>query len=479
MPWTRPATTAVTEHRAAMTARNRSERRASGVYRLRAALGAPPPPPPPSADDADAAEVAGARATALGDPDAERWTHAASGADYIYPLSDLLDLRPRKYKGAAANDDDNIDRRLVMFRINAGSAVAPFLEFALVVDDNNGGGSVAWPPVVVGDKEGSGGDDGGDGDNGGGDDGGDDDDDGTEMVVHAATAAVHHLLAPRPVRGMRAPAEPRFCGALTAGGNNGGGVRREYLWFHVDPSPDGRGGGGGQRLIWATAHDLGRAGIVAGRPAPPHVAEDFSPELWLLREADTLVPAEIPLTLAPVDFRPRFSGGKEDDEDDGYDDDDDDDEEEEATHVVAAGMLAGGGGESDQLALAMETARENYTPAAAPMRRPHPFFGATMMAFRDPHWSAVLADVESGGADADADADADAAEQPPLYAVFLDRTVYLVGDCPRENAAVLAFAERRGSGGYSSAYLPLAGGGGDSFVWLVQSSRQMVALDQF
>lgn len=408
-----------------------------------------------------------AAATAVDDDDdddylsREFWTHLPSGEAFVYPLSRYLD--PTLAGGR--------EPRLVMFRVNSGSAVAPFLEFALARGPD--GASFDWPRFPTTPK-----DDGGLFNffgRGGGDEKEEDDDDDDALVVRA-TSAAHDTLCVKPGDGCQAP---RFCGAWR-------GQVDDYAWFQVDPNPAAEAMA---ELAWVTVHDLVKARAVRGERLRDGLVADFAaqPLLWCICDADRQVPVEIPVTLEPLAYR------RPPNDVDGGDVD----------------------GDVDARLFALETDRANYVETAvAEGPDDHGLFGHSLFAFHDPHWPAFLAAASPPGGDNDAlalavvaadnaldladvagnvlapladsagDDDDDAetvsgggAERRPAtrYAVFLHDTLYLIGDCLRENAALLAFADDRE---YSSVYLPMqqqqqrAG----SFVWLVKSSDQFVPL---
>lgn len=392
-----------------------------------------------------------------GTPMRERWTHPASGDTFVYPLSTFLEPA---MSGSSASLSAETTTRLVVFRVNHGSAVAPFLEF-LIALPLHGSIAASWPLVPSKMEERTQAMDGG-GSNVGNDAADDDDEDSINdrdrlsraaAQLDRATSTVLQMIHSVPGDGRQAP---RFCGAWLSAGKKEEATTKEYAWFQVDTATTPA------NCAWVTVHEL----VKLGRG--PSIADfETQPLLWCICDAEHMVPVEIPVTLEPLLFR---SAGKLSmrqsattttttemaEQQEGVDDNND----AAVDHPSSF----------DETLFAVETNRANYVPGdKADTPNNHALFGRTMYAFHDPFWDHYVAGK-------DAAAFTTTTTDRRQYAVFLDKTLYLVGECARENAALLAFANEDG---YSSVYLRTAvddAPATTSFVWLVQSSDQFTLL---
>lgn len=377
----------------------------------------------------------------------ERWTHFGGGggddddsssslasfaATYEYPLSRYLET-DLHYSGGG-------ELRLVLYRINASCVVAPFLEFALTSagdwpspskDDfiEEGEEAAVEPEDEEAEGEGT------------------EEDASTDDAVRggpmtAATNAAYVLSGAAAENGHF---PPRFCGASFGEG------RRQYAWFQVDPSVTAS-----PSLVWATVHELVRVRTLRGAAL---VAEttSFDPRVWHLLDGRG-EPVETPMVLEPLSFLGDDGGNS------------------------SGRARADGEDEADwvQRMLDREADPANYSPRNEPEHSDHRLVGRTMYSFHDPNWLAFLAAVNGTAASGSSTTTtADTAAKVRRYAVFLEDTLYLVGDCARENVALLDFADTHGL--FGSVYLRCSTAPPTTtttaFIWLIQSTDQFAPLE--
>jgi hypothetical protein len=356
----------------------------------------------------------------------ERWTHFGGGdigdddskssrssgslasfaATYEYPLS--------RYLEPALLEEDGGELRMVLYRINASCVVAPFLEFALASDGD-------WPHVEEEEEGTTTGSDAGGGEQ-------EEEQEEEEEVRGRLAAATNTAYVLSGAAAENGHFPPRFCGASTFDAAAPDGGRRQYAWFQVDPSVTASAS-----LVWATVHELVRVRAIRGAALAAETAS-FDPRVWHLLDVRG-EPVETPMVLEPLTFIGDDGSGS-----------------------GSSSARADGEDEADWVQRMMDREADpaNYSPRNdAPEHSDHRLVGRTMFSFHDPHWPAFLEAASRGsgknGNGSGGSTDSTDVERRRRYAVFLEDTLYLVGDCARENAAMLDFADSHGL--FGSVYL--------------------------
>lgn len=361
-------------------------------------------------------------------------------ATFEYPLSRYLEPSLCDHK-------DWDEMRLVMYRVNSSCVVAPFLEFALMADGGD------WPSVDAAEVQ-----EAAEAEDGGGEhEGGEEEEDRCAAATAAATNAAYVLAGVAPENGHN---HPRFCGASFATNDDDEEEqqrRRQYAWFQVDPSVTASA-----ELVWVTVHELVRVHAIRGAPLAAETAS-FDPRVWVLLDGRGQ-PMETPMVLEPLAFLNCSSG---------------DGSSSAMTETQTEANWV------DRM-LQCEADPGNYSPRDDPVPSDHRLVGKTMYSFHDPHWPTFLATAtaQGGGGEGAAasessgsSSDEEVAKKGRRHAVFLEDTLYLVGDCSRENAALLEFADQHSL--FGSVYLRCADteASTTAFIWLIQSSDQFAPLE--